>query len=123
GPVVPGPPAATTTLIAQPPSPGQPCEVKVRAHVRASARGERRVLIAQARIRIRRPAVVVSDDHRKFVVRDQLEQPAVGMRLQIGASEYLTGAGGLVELPAPAPSGSPLRVQGISAGRVPDGKV
>lgn len=122
GAVVPGPPSPKAILVANPPSGSEPAVAKVRAHVRASAGGKRCILVAQAQVQVRRPAVLVSDDRRRFIVKDQADRPAVGIRLEIGDAAHTTGPGGLVQLEEPAAPGSALRVQGVPAGRVPDSR-
>ncbi len=91
-----------------------------RVHVRARTAAGRVALTAAARIAVRRPSVTVRDDRRRLVVADQLGTPAVGVTLHVGDAAHVTGAGGLIELGQPAPRGAALRVQGVSAGRIPD---
>ena len=122
GDVLVGPPSAKATLLAAPPPERGAAEARVRAHVRASAGGQRLLLIATARIALRRPAVLVSDDRRRLLVSDQAERPAVGVRLEVGDAAHVTGPGGQVELEAPVAPGAPLRVEGVAAGRVPTAK-
>jgi len=121
GAVVPGPPGPRAVLLAHPPSGPGPAVATVRARVRARAEGQRCVLLAHARVCLRTPTVVVSDDRRRLMVQDQNERPASGVRLEIGTEPFTTGAGGLVELPEPAPPGASLRVEGVPAGRIPGG--
>ncbi|WP_158616722.1 hypothetical protein [Corallococcus sp. CA054B] len=121
GAVLPSPPASSATLLARPPEGKTPGVAKVRAQVRASVKGQRCVLIAQAQVALRRPSVVVSDDRRRLLAQDHAGRPAVGCRLEIGPDVHLTGAGGLVELEVPAPPGVSLRLEGIPAGRIPGG--
>lgn len=54
GPVLEGPPSKSATLVVRPPDAGQTTTVHVRAHVRARARGERCILIAEADIAVHR---------------------------------------------------------------------
>ncbi|GMU10197.1 hypothetical protein [Corallococcus caeni] len=122
GAVLPGPPSSGATLLARPPEGKTPEVARVRAQVRASVKGQRCVLIAQAQVALRRPSVVVSDDRRRLLAQDQSGRPAVGCRLEIGAEVHLTGTGGLVELEVPATSGALLKLEGIPAGRIPGGK-
>ncbi|MBZ4334591.1 hypothetical protein [Corallococcus sp. AS-1-12] len=121
GAVLPSPPASTATLLARPPQGKAPEVARLRAQVRASVKGQRCVLIAQAQVALRRPAVVVSDDRRRLLAQDHSGRPAVGCRLEIGPDVHVTGAGGLVELEVPAPPGVPLKLEGIPAGRIPGG--
>lgn len=121
GAVLPGPPSARATLIARPPEGQAPGVARVRAQVRASVKGQRCVLIAQAQVALRRPSVVVSDDRRRLLAQDQTGRPAVGCRLEIGPDVHRTGPGGLVELDVPAPPGVSLKLEGIPAGRIPGG--
>lgn len=121
GAVLPGPPAASATLLARPPEGKAPGVARVRAQVRASVKGQRCVLIAQAQVTLRRPSVVVSDDRRRLLVQDHTGRPAVGCRLEIGPDVHLTGAGGLVDLEVPAQPGESLKLEGIPAGRIPGG--
>ncbi|MHA7630331.1 hypothetical protein [Corallococcus sp. M7] len=123
GSVLPGPPAPTATLLARPPEGKAPGVARIRAQVRASVNGQRCVLIAQAQVALRRPSVVVSDDRRRLLAQDHAGRPAVGCRLEIGPDVHVTGAGGLVELEVPAPSGVSLKLQGIPAGRIPGGNL
>lgn len=119
GAVIAGPPAQTAVLEALPPPESGRAAVIVRARVRARARGGARVmLVAEAEIALRRPVLVVSDDARRFVVRDQAGDPAPGVEIEIGAARFVTGPGGLVELASPAEPGAAVRVQGILAGKV-----
>ncbi|MFP2896786.1 hypothetical protein [Corallococcus sp. 4LFB] len=122
GAVLPGPPSSRATLLAKPPEGKAPEVARVRAQVRASVKGQRCVLIAQAQVALRRPSVVVSDDRRRLLAQDQSGRPAVGCSLEIGAETHRTGPGGLVELEVPAPSGVLLKLEGIPAGRIPGGK-
>ncbi|QAT84712.1 hypothetical protein EJ065_3145 [Corallococcus coralloides] len=121
GAVLPSPPAPSATLLARPPEGKSPGFARVRAQVRASVKGQRCVLIAQAQVALRRPSVVVSEDRRRLLAQDHAGRPAVGCRLEIGPDVHLTGAGGLVELEVPAPSGVALKLEGIPAGRIPGG--
>ncbi|RKH65331.1 hypothetical protein D7W81_17140 [Corallococcus aberystwythensis] len=122
GAVLPGPPSSKATLLAKPPEGKAPEVARVRAQVRASVKGQRCVLIAQAQVALRRPSVVVSDDRRKLLAQDQSGRPAVGCRLELGPDVHLTGPGGLVELEVPAQPGVPLKLEGIPTGRIPGGK-
>ncbi|WP_147445151.1 hypothetical protein [Corallococcus sp. CA053C] len=119
GAVLPGAPSPKATLLAKPPEGNAPEVARVRAHVRASVKGQRCVLIAQAQVALRRPSVVVSEDRRRLLAQDQAGRPAVGCRLEVGTDVHLTGAGGLVELQVAAASGLPLKLEGIPAGRIP----
>lgn len=121
GAVLPGPPSSKATLLAKPPEGKAPAVARIRAQVRASVKGQRCVLIAQAQVVLRRPSVVVSEDRRRLLAQDHTGRPAVGCRLEIGLNVHLTGAGGLVELEVPAPSGVSLKLEGIPAGRIPGG--
>ncbi|WP_147443305.1 hypothetical protein [Corallococcus sp. AB011P] len=121
GAVLPGPPASSATLLARPPEGKAPGIARVRAQVRASVRGQRCVLIAQAQVALRRPSVVVSDDRRRLLAQDHTGRPAVGCRLEIGPDTHVTGTGGLVELEVPAQPGASLKLEGIPAGRIPGG--
>lgn len=98
GSVLPGPPGKTCTLLASPPAGEAAAEAVVRARVRARASGQRCVLLAEARVKLRRPRVTVSEDGRKLLVADQAGRPAVGARVEIGDQVMTSGAGGLVEL-------------------------
>jgi hypothetical protein len=95
-------------------------ELACRAHVRARTSAGRTILIATARISVRRAAVAVRDDLRRLVVTDQHGTPAENVSLAIGDHMYRTGPGGLVELGHAAPRGARLRVEGVPAGRIPD---
>jgi hypothetical protein len=119
GPLLPGAPSASATLLARPPEGSEPALVRVRAHVRATVGGERRILVARASITLRRPSVVVDEARRRFIVKDHTGRPGAGVRLEVGEAAHVTGEAGLVELDAPAPPGVLLRVEGIAAGRVP----
>jgi hypothetical protein len=91
-----------------------------RVHVRARTAAGRIVLVATARVSLRRPRVTVRDDACRILVEDQHGAPGVGVVLHIGEVEHRTGPGGLVELAQPAARGARLRVEGIAAGRIPD---
>ncbi|RKH28247.1 MULTISPECIES: hypothetical protein [Corallococcus] len=119
GAVLPAAPSPRATLLAKPPEGTTPEVARVRAQVRASVKGQRCVLIAQAQVVLRRPSVVVSDDRRRLLAQDQAGRPAVGCRLEVGTDVHVTGPGGLVELEAPASPGLPLKLEGINAGRMP----
>jgi hypothetical protein len=117
GSVIPGPPGKTSVLSAPPPDGDAPVDAVVRARVRARANGQRCVLVAEARVRLRRPKVTVSDDGLRLVVTDHAGRPAVGVRVEIGEQMVTSGPGGLVELSrAPSP-GATVRVEGITVGR------
>jgi hypothetical protein len=119
GSVVEGPPAQSAVLVAEPPEGGARAAATVRARVRARARGGARLLLlAEATVRLRRPFVTVTEDGRRLLVRDQADDPAVGVEVEVGAQRFVTGAGGVVELPKPAAEDALLRVQGVAAGRV-----
>jgi hypothetical protein len=119
GSVVEAPPAQVAVLLAQPPEGGGRAQARVRARVRGRATGGARlVLIAETTVRLRRPLVTLSDDGRRLLVKDQAEEPAVGVAVEIGAQRFVTGVGGLVELPKAAEANAPVRVQGVLAGRV-----
>ncbi len=120
GSVVEGPPAQVAVLLAQPPEGGGRAQARVRARVRGRATGGR-AAGAHRRgdgVRLRRPLVTLSDDGRRLLVKDQAEEPAVGVEVEIGAQRFVTGVGGLVELPKAAEAKAPVRVQGVLAGRV-----
>lgn len=119
GAVLPTPPAQTAVLAVEPLAADGRATATVRARVRARARaGARCLLVAETTIALRRPAVVLGDDGRRVVVRDQAGDPAVGVDLQIGAMRLTTGPGGLAELPRPAEPGAAIVVQGIPTGKV-----
>jgi len=91
-----------------------------RAHIRARTGAIRLALTAVARIEVRRPAVTVRDDRRRLVVADHRGRPAAGVTVRVGETEHRSGPGGLVELDEAPPTGAPLRVEGIFAGRIGD---
>ncbi|APR75682.1 Hypothetical protein A7982_01028 [Minicystis rosea] len=113
GSVLPGPPGKTCTLSASPPAGDTAAEAVVRARVRARASGQRCVLVAEARVKLRRPRVAVSEDGRKLVVSDQTGRPAVGVRVETGDQVVTSGAGGLVELDKGMAADAGVRVEGV----------
>lgn len=117
GAVAPGPASKTSVLLAPPPEGEAPAEVSVRARVRARANGQRCLLIAEARVALRRPRVIASDDGQRFVITDHTGRPAAAVRVEIGEHVITTGANGLVELPRAPLSDTPVRVEGVLAGR------
>jgi hypothetical protein len=69
--------------------------------------------VAEARVKLRRPRVTVSEDGRKLVVSDQAGRPAVGVRVEIGDQVVTSGAGGLVALEKGMGAEAAVRVEGV----------
>lgn len=116
GSVIPGPPGKSCVISASPPEGDAPAEAVVRARVRARAGGQRCVLVAEARVPIRRPRITASDDGLRLVIADHTGKPAPGARVEVGDQIFESGPGGLVALPRAAAADLPVRVEGVFAG-------
>lgn len=108
----------TASITAQPPADDRPAILSVRAHVRARTTTARTILVATARITIRQPRILLSDDHRRLLASDHAGRPALGVVVEIGGIKHITGAGGAIELDTRAPTGAAITVAGIPAGKV-----
>lgn len=93
--------------------------LSVRAHVRARAATGRVALVATARIAVRAPRVVVSDDRTRLIATDQTGRPAVGAPVTVGPHALVAGPGGLVVFDVAPEPGAAIHVHGVLAGRVP----
>lgn len=101
--------------------PGRERARDVTLHLSVEARhgSTRLLLIDQAQIRVRTPLLVISDDRRQLLIRDQHERPAAHVPVEIAGSAHHTSAQGVVQLPEPAPAGAEVRVAGVFAAHVP----
>ena len=91
------------------------------AQVRVEGRvGDKRtLLLAQTRIPVRVPRLLISEKGTQILVQDQDERPAVGVAVRIGDGEYRTDSAGRILLDESAAEGSEIRVEGVRAGRIP----
>jgi hypothetical protein len=109
----------TVMLDARPDAADHPGHAWIRVKVEGRAAGNRTLLVDHARILLRVPRLIISDDRTHVLVRDQAERPAAHVAVQIGDATQHSNAHGAVHLDATAEPGAEVRVEGIRAGRIP----
>ena len=113
------PGAAAARLRATPPGDG-PAFASARVKVEGRCQGRRTLLVDRVRIAIRTPRLVVRDDRRQILVRDQAGRAAAAVNVRIGEMLLETDSHGLIAFDATAEPGAEILVAGVHAGRVPD---
>jgi hypothetical protein len=97
-----------------------PADVSLHVSIDARAAGARILLTDSARVPIRVPQLILAQNRRQLLVRDQRERPAANTRVTIANVQKQTDGQGMLQLDQPLPPGVEIRVEEALAGCIPE---